>query len=239
MAASITTVGGALQYAEYKANIPSGTLNNATNGIGFFNDALQEFRTDLIKRGVDGAQLQEAYVPSISAATPPTASIFAFPSDMYFLKAIEVNFTDTTQQNYLRANQVDIGNTTDGVSYDWLRVNQPVESPMFDSRGDTYEIFPSFLATFNLTNAIKIFYYLQPIAYTATSSSLTYPDTLDPYILSLKTNALYYESLGKFNESTIWDGKYTRRLEKLVDTIGRGAQQETPTAIIRDTGYSY
>ena len=234
-----TQLSSVLTYCEQKTLTSSGTLNNNTNGLSFSNDALLDFRTELIKHGIDGVGLVEAYVPSVSAATPPTASIFAFPSDMYFLKTIEVNMTDTTQENYIQAQQVDVSNTNNQVSFDWLRVNQPIEAPLFDSRGDTYEIFPSFLPSFNLTNPIKIIYFQQPTPYASTSAVLSYPETLDQYILSDKIVSLYYESLNKFDEAELWDKKYKARVQKLINTIGRGTQQESPSNGIYDTGWNY
>lgn len=233
-----TTVSTVLAYAETKSQSGTGNLNNSV-GLGFFNEALLDFRSELIKRGIDGSQLQEAYLPSVTVSTPPTGSTFLYPADMYFLKAIEVNMINTTQQNYVQAAQVDIGNTPNQVSYDFLRTNQPSNQPLFDDRGDYYEIFPSFTASMNLVNPIKVIYYLTPTPYPDTSTNLTYPDTLDWYILALKTVSLYYESLNKFDEAEKWELKYIKRVDRLVETIGRGVQQESPTAGVPLSGWEF
>lgn len=220
-----TTTGTLLAYVETKTQAGAGTLNNTTTGIPMLNEALLDFRSEMIKRGVAASQLQEAYVASVSAPVAPAGSTFAYPSDMYFLKTIEVNMTTGVQQDYVQAQIVSVSNSPDQSSFDWMRVNQDINHPMFADMGDTYEIFPSFNHATNFTNAIKIIYYLTPTPYVTTGDNLSYPDSLNWYILAKKVASIYYESLNKFNEAADWNKKYTDALNSLNTTLSEGSQQ--------------
>ena len=232
-----TLVSDLLAYVETKTQAGTGTLNSSL-GLGYLNEALNDYTTELIKRGVDAAQIQEAY----ATATVPTTgngSTFAYPSDMFALKTIEVNMTDNNQNNYILAQQVDVSNLPGNYSFSQLRVNQPTSAPMFDDRGDTYEIFPSFGSATNLTNAIRIFYYLAPTPYTTLGDTLVYPVTLDWYILALRVASLYFQALQKFNEADFWEGKYTARIAKNITTLAKGSQQPIEPTPLQITGWEF
>lgn len=233
------TCSQVLAYAETKSQAATGDLNNTTTGIPFLNEALLDYRTTLINRGIDAAQTQESYINSVTAPGTGNGSTFAYPSDMFFLKTITVNMIDTNSQNYIQAQELDVSNTPDRTSFEWMRENQPNNLPLFDDRGDTYEIFPSFNHATNFTNAIRIFYFLTPTPYVNTSDVLTYPDTLDWYILALKVASLYYQSLNKFTEADYWEGKYKERLERLITSIGRGSQQPIDANPLQITGWQF
>lgn len=232
------TVNTLLNYIRQKAQTDSSGITDA-QGINFLNDAMLDFRTELIKRGIDAAQVQEAYVPTISAPAAGNGSTFAYPSDMYMLKTIEVNTLDTTTTNYIQAQQVDVANAPSQVSFSYLRDNQPASSPLFDDRGDTYEIFPAASHWVNTTNAIRIFYYLQPTLYTATSDTLIYPDSLHSYILADKVTGLYFESLSKFNEAQYWNGEYTKKLTKFTSSLAQGSKQPIEPQPLQLTGFEF
>lgn len=233
-----TTLNTVLNYVRQKAETDSAGISDA-NGINFWNEAMLDFRTELIKKGIDAAQVQESYVPSVSVPASGNGSTFAYPSDMYFLKTIEVNATDSSVLNYTQAQQVDVANTPSEVSFSYLRENQPATTPLFDDRGDTYEIFPSALHWTNLANAIRIFYYLQPTLYTSTGDTLNYPDSLDWYTIALKTVAVYFESLQKFNEAEYWNNKYSARLTKFTSTLAQGSKQPITPIPLQLTGFEY
>ncbi len=233
-----TTVSTLLAYVEQKTQAGTGTLNGA-NGISFLNEALLDFRGELIKRGIDAAQTQESYVATVSTVTLPTGSTFAWPTDMFFLKTISVNFTDTTANNYIQAQQVDVSNVPGNGTFEWLRANQPTAQPLFDDRGDTFEIFPAFQTGMNLTNAIRIFYFLTPTPYASTSDTLSYPDSLDWYILAIKVASLYYESLNKFEEAAYWRKLYEARVAKVETTLAQGSQQPLEAQGLALTGFEY
>lgn len=233
------TVSNLLAYVELKTQAGTGTLNTTTTGLLFLNEALLDFRSELIKRGIDGAQLQESYVATVTVPAATNGSTFAWPDDMYFLKTISVNMNDTTANGYIQARAVDVANTPDQTSFEWLRNNQPAWSPLFDNRGDTFEIFPSFANASNLSNAIRILYYLTPTPYTSTSDNLTYPDTLDWYILAIKVAVVYYESLNKFDEAGIWNQRYIDRLNKLITTQAPGSKQPIQSQGLVMDGWNY
>lgn len=158
---------------------------------------------------------------------------------MFFLKAIELNYTDTNAENYKRASQVDISNLQGNMSFGWLRNNASKESPQFDDRGDWYEIFPTPVSTDNVSQLIRLFYFIRPTDYSAVSDSLTYPVTLDYRILGWRIAANYLRSLGKVMEADSFDAKYEKRVDELVATIGRGSQQPIEPKKLGLTGFEF
>lgn len=233
----MSTVSTLLSYCETKTQSGTGTLNSSL-GLGYLNEALVDYTSELIKRGIDASQLQESYA-SGSIPASGNGSTFAYPTDMFALKAIEVNMTDSSTSNYIQADQVDVSNTPNKVSFSWLRLNQPTTQPLFDDRGDTYEIFPSFSSGTNIANAIRIFYYLNPTPYATTGDTLAYPVSLDWYILALRVCSLYYQALNKFIEADYWEGKYKARLEKTITTLGQGSKQPIEPQPLQMTGFEY
>lgn len=234
-----TTVSQLLTYVELKTQAGTGNLNNALSGLLFLNEALLDFRSELIKRGIDGAQLQESYVPSITPPVSGNGSTFAWPVDMYFLKTVSVNMTSGAPNDYVQARIMDVSNTPDRTSFEWLRNNQPANAPLIDNRGDTFEVFPSFANATNLANAIRILYYLTPTPYSTTADNLTYPDTLDWYILAIKVAEVYYESLNKFEEAAVWEQRYQTRLNKLVTTQAQDSKQPVEPSGLQLTGWNF
>lgn len=235
-----TTLNTVLGYIRQKVQTDSTGLSDS-NGINFWNEAVLNYHSYLMERGVDASQLQESYVPSVSAPTSGNGSTFAYPSDMYILKTIEVNMTDGSPNNYIPATQVDVANLPSNTSFSWLRGNQPATSPLFDDRGDTYEIFPAFSQGTNTTNAIRLFYYLIPTTYTTTGDNLTYPDSLNWYIIAEKACGLYYESLNKFAEAEYWNNKYAIDIEKQTITLAAGSKQpiEPNEVNVGNNGWQY
>jgi len=219
----MATLSNILTFARAQAQTDSNGLTD-TNGIIFANEALVDFHRRLVNKGIDASQLQETY----ATATVPSAgngSTFLYPTDMLALKTIEVNFTDTNAQNYIRAEQVDISNLPGGESFSYYRLNASTNAPLFDDRGDWYEIFPTFQSGNNLTNAIRLFYYLKPTEYTATGDTIAYPESQDIRILGWRIAANYYYSLNKFDEGDKFNAKYEERVTEYTATLGRGSSQ--------------
>lgn len=231
-----TTLETVLEYSNSKIQ-GNGNIPDAL-GIIIANDGLLEFHLDLIKRGVEASQIQECYRDA-SVPTGGLPSTFLYPSDMLALKILSVNYTDTTPQNYVEATQIDIGNTSANTAFEWFRVNQDVQNPLFDDRGDWFELFPTFTSGMNISQAIRMFYYLVPTAFVYTTDLLSYPDSIDPYILGDKIIALYYESLKDFESAEYYEGKYERRVQKLVDILSKGEDQPIQTAGLPLTGYEF
>src|SRR5690348_1935803 len=80
-----------------------------TNGIVFANEAQKDVKRMFVKAGVDAAQVQEAYVSSDDGTGSPTGRIL-YPTDLLFLKAIELDYTGTGGSNYKTASLIDVSN---------------------------------------------------------------------------------------------------------------------------------
>jgi len=156
-----------------------------------------------------------------------------------FLKTIEVNFTDTSAQNYIRAEQVDHANLPGGTSFSWLRQNASRNAPQFADNGDWYEIFPAFQSGDNTSQAIRIIYFQKPTEFTATGDTVAYPSSLDYRILGWRIASDYYYSLNKFEEGDAFNARYEERVKQLIGTLGRGAQQPIQATVIPWNGWEF
>lgn len=231
-----TTVTQVISYANSKIQ-GNGNIT-ATNGLTFLNDGNLDFHLDMINGGVEASQIQEAYRDA-SVAPANQGSTFLYPTDMLALKILTVNYTDTTTQNYIETTQVDVGNTSGNQAFEWLRVNADTQNPLFDDRGDWYELFPAFTTAMNLTRAIRMFYYLTPTPYTSGSDTLNYPESIDYYIIGNKVLQLYYESIEKFDIADAYEKKYTKRVKRLLNTLVRGEDKPIQTSMLPLTGYEF
>lgn len=233
----MATLDNVLAFSRAQAQTNSSGLSD-TNGIIFANEALVDFHRKLVTRGVDASQLQEAYMDATVAASG-NGSTFLYPTDMLFLKATEVNFTDTNTSNYKLATQVDVSNLPGQSSFSSLRLYQGTEYPQFDDRGDWFEIFPAFTAAHNLDNALRIFYYLKPTEYATVADTIAYPESQDIRILGWRIAADYYYSLGKMAEGDAFNGKYEERVNEYASTLSRGSQQPIQATGIQLTGWEF
>ena len=221
MATLNTPITSARRFCQTDSNGLTDTL-----GIEFGNEALLDFRRRLLSAGVDAAQVQESY-----ADMAANTGTYTYPSDMFWLKAIELNYTSAVGQDYITATQVDVSNLPNMMSFGYLRENANANQPYFDDRGDWYEIFPT-PDTAN-SQGIRLFYFLEPTLYTATSSTVAYPESLDDRILAYRIAADYYRMLNKFEEALAFDVQYETRVKDIIATLGRGSQQPiTATEII-------
>lgn len=224
------TLSTILSFARTQAQTDSNGLTDA-NGIIWANEALQDFHRRLISSGVDASQLQESYMSGIA-----NQGTYLYPTDMIFLKAIELDYTGAGGQQYKTASQVDVSNLPNG-SFSWLRANANAYSPLFDDRGDWFEIFPT--PTTAINNLIRIFYFLKPTEYTATSDTVSYPENLDTTILGWRIAAMYYYSIGKMNEGDAFNNKYNERVMQYIATLGRGTQQPIQATTLQITGFEF
>jgi len=227
------TLATILAFARAQALTDSNGLTDA-NGIIFANEALQDFHRRLVARGVDASQIQEAY----TAATANVGT-YLYPTDMMFLKAIELNYTDTNANNYIQAQQVDISNIPGQASFSWLRGNAPRNAPQFDDHGDWFEIFPTPTAANALTQFIRIVYFLKPTEYTATSDTVSYPENLDTTILGWRIAASYLYSIAQLEEGDKFNAKYEERLENYISTLSKGVQTPLQATPITWTGWDF
>jgi len=237
----MATLADALNYARAQAQTDSNGLTDA-NGIIFANEALVDFRRQLIAAGVDAAQLQEAY----RDGTVNTGT-YLYPTDMFWLKTIELNYANSIQQDYKVATQVDVANIPGDKSFGWLRTNANPLNPYFDDRGDWFEIFPTPTAAHNVSQMIRIFYFLKPTEFSATSDSINYPESLDYRILGWRIAANYLYSTGASAGSgrnvhllgDTFNLKYDERVKQLIATLSRGSQQPIQATTIQLTGWEF
>lgn len=223
-----------LAFARAQAQTDSNGLTDA-KGIIFGNEALEDFHRKLVSRGVDASQLQESY-----ASGTANQGTYLYPSNMLFLKAIELNYAGGGAENYKTAAQVDVSNLNSGTqSFSWLRKNADPYSPNFDDRGDWYEIFPTPTSAHNLTQLIRLFYFLKPTQYAATSDTVAYPESLDQSILGWRIAASYLYSLGNILQGDAFMIKYDQRIADYVSTLGRGVQTPTQATGIQVDGWNF
>lgn len=229
----MATLATVLTFSRAQSQTDNNGLTD-TNGIIFANEALLDFRRRLIDAGVDAAQTQESYTDTVAGT-----GTYLYPSDMFWLKAIELNYSNTNARDYKTASQVDASNMPTGESFSSLRVNASKGSPMFDDRGDQYEIYPTPVAADNTTAAVRIFYFLEPTEYTATSDSISYPESLDNRTIGWRVASNYLYSLGKIPEGDAFNMKYEERVKQLIETLSRGSQQPIKPTQLPVTGWEF
>lgn len=229
----MATLSNALTFARAQAQTDSNGLTD-TLGILYANSRLVDFHRQLVANGVDASQLQEAYC-TIAAPTTGNGATAAYPTDCLGLKTVEVNFTDTSAQNYYRGEQVDVSNLSGQGAFSYLRVNQSTQYPLFDDRGDWYEVFPAQACT------VRLFYYLKPTEYTATGDTIAYPESQDYRILGWGICADYYYALNKFEEGAVFEKKYQDRVTQYISTLARGSQQPIQATVpnVGDNGWQF
>lgn len=223
-------VSDVITYARQLAQTDINGLTD-TVGLAFTNDALQNITREMLNRNIDAAQTQESYT-NLTTNNPNT---YAWPPDMFSLKTIEINYQDQTQQNYLQVTELEVSNIQN-TSFDWLRVNQNQSFPLFDNRGDTFEIFP--IPTSANANGVKIFYFLTPTEYATTASTISYPQSLDYRCLSCRVAALYAISQGDMNAYQIAEAEYAKRLHDIIAILAPASQQPTKPNRLVQTGWN-
>ncbi len=160
---------------------------------------------------------------------------FAWPSDMFALKTVEVDFTSTGGQNFLQADKLDISNLQGDTSFSYIRVNQPTTKPVFTNHGDTGEVFP----TVKTSALLRIYYYLIPTEYTAVTSPINYPQSLDYRILGDKILIGYYESLEKWDAVAHWQQMYDMKIKKDITILAPQSQQPIKAQVLRIDGFQF
>lgn len=229
----MATLAQVLAFSRAQTQTDSNGLTDA-NGIVFANEALVDFHRRLVDHSVDASQLQESYTSGTA-----NQGTYLYPTDMLFLKAIEVNYANTDPASYITAEQVDVSNLAGQNSFSYLRSNGSTQNPQFDDRGDWFEIFPTPTAANNLTNLIRIFYFLKPTEYTATSDTVSYPESLDIRILGWRIAAMYLYSIFKIAEGDSFNIMYENRVKQYCSTLARGSQQPIQATPLQITGYEF
>lgn len=229
----MSTISNVLTFARAQAQTDSNGLTD-TNGITFANEALVDFHRKLVDKGVDASQVQEAYTDGTA-----NTGTYLYPTDMLFLKAVELNYADTNAQNYRLATQVDVSNIPAWQSFSQLRINADQNNPQFDDRGDWFEIFPTPTASTSLPQLIRIFYFLKPTEYTSTSDVIAYPESMDIRILGWRIVASYLYSVMKIQEGDAFNMKYEERVKDYISTLARGAQQPIVATPLQINGFEF
>lgn len=222
-----------LNFARAQAQTDSNGLTDA-NGIIFANEALQDLHRKLVAAGIDASQIQEVY-----RDTAIGSGTYIYPSDMLALKTIELNYNDTDPSNYKTATQVDVANLNNASSFSWLRVNADPNNPLFDDRGDWFEIFPTPTGNVNTSQAIRLIYFLQPTEYITTGDTVSYPESLDTAFLGWRIAASYLYSLGNIPQGDAFNAKYDQRIRDYIELLGRGSQQPLRPSGLHITGFEF
>lgn len=231
------TLSTILNFARTQAQTDSNGLTDA-KGIIWANEALLDFHRRLVEKGVDAAQIQESSITgtvNVGIYDYPTS-----PASIVGLKAIELNYANTNQDQYRVATQVDVSNLPTG-GFGNLRVNASTYFPNFDDRGNKFEIFPTPTSAHNLTAFIRLMGFAQPSVYSATSDTVLYPESLDTAILGWRVAANYLYSLG--GESLVkgdaFNKKYDERVRQYISSLGKGSQQPIQSTPIVLTGFEF
>lgn len=226
-----TSVLSAITYTQQLCQTDSNNIGSVL-GLALYNDAYQAWTRDMLTRNIDAAQTQEAY-RDISTNSPNT---YLWPSDMYALKTIEINWEDTTEQNYIQAQSMDVANIQNK-SFSWLRANQPQTQPLFDNRGDQFEIFPTPLS--GNGQGIRIFYFLTPTEVTNVGEAINYPQLLDYRTLSAKMASMYYKTQNDVDMAEVYELEYQNRINKIINILAPGTQQPIQPTPLQITGWQY
>jgi hypothetical protein len=233
------TVADVITYARTLAQTDSNGISDAS-GILFASDAKQNIARALLERNVDAMGTAESYA-TLSPSDNP-AGKFAWPSDMYAVKTIEVDYTGSGGQNFLQTQPVEVANLQN-ISFDYLRANQPITMPLIDNSGDVGELFP----TPKVATTIRIIYYVTPADYTSTSDTIVYPYTLDYKCLSARIAELYALSLGegaarsRYAVSLVsaMGQEYEKRLKDIINILAPSSQQPVQATPIQVTGWQF
>ena len=225
-----TSVLSAITFTQQLCQTDSNNIGSVL-GLSLYNDSRMEWTRDMLNRNMDAAQTQEAY-RDLNTASPNT---YTWPDDMFALKTIEVNFQDQDEQNYLQAVPVDVANIQ-ARSFSWLRANQMITQPLFDNRGNTFEIFPT--PQISNSQGIRIFYFKTPVDAVDVGEAIPYPQLLDPRTLSYKMAATYFRTQNDTVMATEYEKEYQQRMNKIIKVVEPGTQQPITPKPLAETGWN-
>lgn len=222
----------AIAYAQQLSSTDNNGISSVAsgNGLAFANDAQNDFIRELSSRNINAGTLTFSASSVLLAGT----TSFKWPDPMYHLKTVEVNYGDTQQGNYLIAQEVEISNMQ-GVSFDQMRINQPISDPRFANYGNTWEVFPTPLVSANA----KFVYFTLPTEYTDIGNPILYPATLDYRILGIKIAELYKLSLGDYQASQAFNEDYLKRVNKVVKILAPASQQPVQAEPLHISGFQF
>lgn len=217
-------------------------LPNAT-AISLANEAQYAIIADLIKRGINAAAVQESY----ENATTQVGS-YLWPSDLWLVKEVMVNYIDTNQYNYIECNIVDAGNLPAGMNLQTMRYNQSKTNPVIENRGDWFEILPAPNSTNgdNLTQFFRLFYFLAPTLFVSsagdgTDVTVPYPLSLDPYLLSSRMAQIQALKAGEdgATKAQEYGQLYLSKLDTIENIIKKPSQKNPVATGLPLTGFEF
>jgi len=214
----------------------SATGLTTTLVVDFSNYASMKLRKMLIDKGIDACPVQESTKTLVDGQ-----GTYLYPADMFYVpKYVEINWwTPSDQSLWVQTDKVAESNLLPNKGISWLRKNQSASKPLIDYRGDYYEILPTPLASFRtLTNALRIFYYLQPTLYTALTDTMTYPESLDYFSFGELVKNLYLYSLEKITKDDM-EKSFIQEVGKLVSIIQGDGSSPTRAKGLRLTGFEF
>jgi len=238
MAVTLSTPIG---IARELGNTDANQLTNA-KAIDYSNEVLLRFRRKLIERGIDAAPIQEANKDMVDGV-----GTYLYPSDMFLPKELEVNFTSTPSDDnlFVPTDRLEEANLPQGVTMGWLRKNQPTRKPLVDYQGDFFEILPTPSASFwggtsgsRNPLAIRLFYYLQPVLFTAVTDNLSYPETLDYFMFARMLKNVYLNTIGKLSDADL-ESLFNIEADQMVRLIRGGGQSQIKAKNVSLTGHEF
>lgn len=221
-------------------------INGLTNpdAISLANEAQYAIIADLIKKGINAAQIQESF----ENATDMVGT-YLWPADLWLVKELMVNYIDSTQKNYVEVSILDPGNLPAGMNIEVIRANQSTTNPCIVNYGDWFEILPApnnSVDGQNLTSFFELFYYLAPTLFVSaagdgTDVTVPYPLSLDPYLLSSRM-AQIHALRGDEEMMTRAKGYgelYAQKLDTIEIIIQKPTQKSTVATGINLTGNEF
>lgn len=224
-----TSILAAITYAQQLTQTDQNGIPSVL-GLAFANDAQNDFIRELSARNINAAGIT---FPTSSVLLANTTS-YAWPTTMYHLKTLSINYTDNTQINYVPAQPVEISNLQN-ISLDQLRLNQSTGSPLYANYGATWEVFPTPLFSAN----VRFVYFTIPTEYPDVGTAISYPITLDYRVLGAKIAELYKISQGDFNASKAFSDEYDKRVNKIMTLLAPASQQPIQADRLHITGFQF
>lgn len=231
----MATLATPIQFARSITGSNSSSLTDS-NAIIWATDGLLEYRRTLIKWGAAVGQTQESYMTPLAGVGQYN---YNSSPQQWILKSVEINYNSTNQQDYKPAGKADTSNTPQSLSFDWLRVNQPANVPLYNDSGSFFEVFPTAQSNMNLVNAFKMIFYVQPTPYAATTDTLAFPESTDPNVIGYWIAAAYQRSLQRFDAADKLEAKGVLKAKEQSALWAVQGQQPVMPASIPWTGSTF
>lgn len=241
--ASNTPISTPIAFARQLARTDSVGLPDA-DALNYANSRLHDFHKRVLAKREDlFVQEYERDITSVELDTGSSPGKFLLPSDNYLMKDLQVNLVDPTNASlWYDAEQVDVSNLPQNTTWEWLKVNQPVSSPLYDYRGDWFEIAPTPTAAMitspPLVDALRLFGLLQPTEFVATTDVIPYPFSLDSDAFAHGIAADYLHN-ARDPDWEKMESLFQSDVQGVIDGIGSGAQTPVKPQGIPWSGWEF